>query len=70
MPGLTLDEVFRSALSVVGAERIMFGTDSSYFPRGWQKNVYDDQKAALDRIGVATADQDLIFGGTFDRLFS
>jgi predicted TIM-barrel fold metal-dependent hydrolase len=70
MPGLTLDEVFRSALSVVGAGRILFGTDSSYFPRGWQKNVYDDQKAALDRIGVGTADQDLIFGGTFDRLFS
>lgn len=70
MPGLTLDEVFRSALSVVGAERILFGTDSSYFPRGWQKNVYDDQKAALDRIGVGAADQDLIFGGTFDRLFS
>jgi predicted TIM-barrel fold metal-dependent hydrolase len=70
MPGLTLDEVFRSALSVVGAERILFGTDSSYFPRGWQKNIYDDQKAALDRIGVASADQDLIFGGTFDRLFS
>jgi predicted TIM-barrel fold metal-dependent hydrolase len=70
MPGLTLDEVFRSALSVVGAGRILFGTDSSYFPRGWQKDIYDDQKAALDRIGVASADQDLIFGGTFDRLFS
>jgi uncharacterized protein len=70
MPGLTLDEVFRSALAVVGAGRILFGTDSSYFPRGWQRSIYDDQKAALDRIGVAAADQDMIFGGTFNRLFS
>jgi predicted TIM-barrel fold metal-dependent hydrolase len=68
-PGLTLDDVFRAALAVVGPGRILFGTDSSYFPRGWQRSVYDDQKAALDRLGVSAADQDEIFGGTFDRLF-
>jgi len=69
MPGLTLDDVFRSALAVVGPDRILFGTDSSHFPRGWQRNIYDDQKSALDRLGVAAADQEMIFGGTFDRLF-
>jgi len=66
---LTLDDVFRAALAVVGPGRILFGTDSSYFPRGWQRGVYDEQKAALDRLGVAAADQDEIFGGTFNRLF-
>ena len=70
VPGLTLDEVFRAALSVVGPGRILFGTDSSYFPRGWQQNIYQEQKAALDRIGVAAADQDMIFGGTFNHLFN
>ena len=64
-----VDEVFRAALAVVGPGRILFGTDSSYFPRGWQRGVYEEQKAALDRIGVAAADQDAIFGGNFDRLF-
>jgi len=68
-PGLTLDDVFRAALAVVGPGRILFGTDSSYFPRGWQRSVYDEQKAALDRLGVAAADQDAIFGGTFNTLF-
>jgi predicted TIM-barrel fold metal-dependent hydrolase len=68
-PGLTLDEVFRAALAVVGPGRILFGTDSSYFPRGWQRGVYDEQKAALDRLGVAAADQDAIFGGNFNRAF-
>ena len=35
-PGLTLDAVFRQALAVVGPRRLLFGTDSSFFPRGWQ----------------------------------
>ena len=69
-PGLTLPDVFRAALSVVGSGRILFGTDSSYFPRGWQRGVYEEQRAALAHAGVAAADQDAIFGGTFDRLFS
>ena len=68
-PGLTLSDVFRAALSVVGSGRILFGTDSSYFPRGWQRGVYEEQRAALDHCGVAAADQDAIFGGTFNRLF-
>jgi len=69
-PGLTLDDVFRAALAVVGPGRILFGTDSSFFPRGWQRGVHEEQRATLERLGVAAADQDMIFGGTFDRLFS
>jgi predicted TIM-barrel fold metal-dependent hydrolase len=68
-PGLTLDDVLRAALAVVGPGRILFGTDSSSFPRGWQRSVYDEQKAALDRLGIAATDQDLIFGGNFNRAF-
>jgi uncharacterized protein len=68
-PGLTLEAVFRSALSVVGPERVLFGTDSSFFPRGWQKGIYDTQRAALDAIGVSVEDQARIFGGNFERLF-
>ncbi len=36
-PGLTLEAVFRQALAVAGPERLLFGTDSSFFPRGWQQ---------------------------------
>jgi predicted TIM-barrel fold metal-dependent hydrolase len=68
-PGLTLDQVFRAALAVIGPGRILFGTDSSYFPRGWQRSVHDEQRASLDRLGVAAADQDMMFGGTFERVF-
>ena len=68
-PGLTLETVFTSARSVTGARRLLFGTDSSFFPRGWQHGIYDAQKASLDAIGVPAEDQALILGGNFDRLF-
>jgi predicted TIM-barrel fold metal-dependent hydrolase len=69
IPGLTLDEVFRTALSVAGPSRLLFGTDSSFFPRGWQRSVFDTQKGIVSRLAVSAADEALIFGGNFDRLF-
>jgi predicted TIM-barrel fold metal-dependent hydrolase len=68
-PGLTLDDVFATALHVAGPSRLLFGTDSSFFPRGWQLPVYSEQKRVLDRLGVAEDQQAQIFGGNFDRLF-
>jgi predicted TIM-barrel fold metal-dependent hydrolase len=68
-PGLTLDAVLKAALSVVGPSRLLFGTDSSFFPRGWQKAIYDTQKQIVDSAGVSAADAALVFGGNFDRLF-
>ena len=68
-PGLTLADVFRTALSVVGPSRLLFGSDSSFFPRGWQKPVFDEQQNVLKTLGVTAADQVAIFGGNFERLF-
>src|SRR5687768_2209731 len=68
-PGLTLEAVFATALSVVGASRLLFGTDSSFFPRGWQRAVFDAQRAAFRSIGHSAEDEALVFGGNFDRLF-
>ena len=68
-PGLTLEAVFRQALAVAGPERLLFGTDASFFPRGWQRPVYDTQAAALDAIGVGVDDRAKILGGNFERLF-
>jgi predicted TIM-barrel fold metal-dependent hydrolase len=69
-PGLTLASVFRQALAVAGAERLLFGTDSSFFPRGWQRPVHEVQVATLDEIGASPSAQASIFGGNFDRLFA
>jgi hypothetical protein len=69
VPGLTLEQVFKTALDVVGPERLLFGTDSSFFPRGWNREVYERQQAALNAIGVSKPAQDKIFGDNFARLF-
>ena len=67
--GLTLVDVFRQALLVAGPSRLLFGTDSSFFPRGWNRPVFDAQFQALRQLGVPEPDLALIFGGNFDRLF-
>ena len=48
--------VFRRALEVVGPRRLLFGTDSSFFPRGWQRPIFDAQAKALYELGVSGAD--------------
>jgi len=68
-PGLTLDDAFKTALAVLGPRRLLFGTDSSFFPRGWQRGVYEQQKAIVSQLGLRAEDEELIFGGNFDRLF-
>lgn len=67
---LTLRDVFARALDVVGPNRLLFGTDSSFFPRGWQKGVFEDQQRVLDELKVSADDQSKIFGGNFEKVFS
>lgn len=67
--GLTLSDVFRRALTVVGPERLIFGTDSSFFPRGWHRVIYGAQRTCLDGLGVEPEVSDKIFGGNFERIF-
>ena len=69
VPGSRPRPVFESALAAAGATRLLFGTDSSFFPRGWQRGIYEQQQATLDELGVSDEDKTLIFGGNFDRLF-
>jgi predicted TIM-barrel fold metal-dependent hydrolase len=68
-PQLTLEGVFRQALVVAGPDRIIFGTDSSFFPRGWQRPIYEAQVSALAAAGVGDEDRAKILAGNFDRLF-
>ena len=67
--GLTLADVFRQALLVAGPGRLLFGTDSSFFPRGWNRAICDAQYAALRQLALPEPDLNAIVGGNFDRLF-
>jgi uncharacterized protein len=68
-PGLTLDKVFRTALDLLGPKRLLFGTDSSFFPRGWQSGIRETQRNVLDRLGLTPEEKNDIFVGNFERLF-
>jgi predicted TIM-barrel fold metal-dependent hydrolase len=69
-PHLTLRDVYARALDVVGPSRLLFGTDSSFFPRGWQRAIREEHGDILTALAVETPAQELIFGGNFDRVFS
>lgn len=59
---LDLETVFRRALDVAGPRRLLFGTDSSFFPRGWVQAVFARQVEVLARIGINRADAAAILG--------
>jgi predicted TIM-barrel fold metal-dependent hydrolase len=65
---MTLADVFSRALGVFGPERILFGTDSSTFPRGWRADLLDAQRKALAELSLPKAQQDLVFGGNAERI--
>jgi predicted TIM-barrel fold metal-dependent hydrolase len=50
--GLDLRSVFRRAVDLLGIERLLFGTDSSFFPRGWHSAIFDQQVKALYELGL------------------
>lgn len=65
---INLKTVFKRALEVAGASRLVFGTDSSFFPRGWNREILDAQMHALRELGTSENDARLIFGGNLERL--
>jgi predicted TIM-barrel fold metal-dependent hydrolase len=66
--GLDLKTVFARALEVAGAGRLLFGSDSSFFPRGWNAGVFEAQAGALLELGIGAQEAHFIFGGNLERL--
>ena len=67
---LDLRAVYRRALDVAGPRRLLFGTDSSFFPRGWNAQVFEAQTRALYEIGIPSETVRLIFHDNLVHLFS
>jgi predicted TIM-barrel fold metal-dependent hydrolase len=63
VPKPSLREVFERALEVAGPSRLLFGTDSSFFPRGWNSGVFERQLEALADLRIAPEHARAIFGG-------
>ncbi len=67
---LDLRQVFQRALDVVGPKRLLFGTDSSFFPRGWHYQIFEEQATALYELGISAADSRGIFGENLLRILA
>ena len=68
--GLDLRTVFRRAIDVLGMDRLLFGSDSSFFPRGWNATVFDQQATALYELGYDEQQVRGIFGANLDRFLA
>lgn len=65
---LTLAEVFHRTKAVFGAERLLFGTDSGAFPRGWRKDIFEAQLAAMHAAAFTEREIALVLGGNAERM--
>ncbi len=68
VPKMTLTEVFERAISALGVERVLFGTDSGTTAqyRTWIRYM---QQRTLEEMGLSDADRDLILRGNASRIF-
>jgi len=57
---LNLEILFRKYRETIGAERIIFGTDSSWFPRGFCKAYLDEQIRAMINVGYSDDEIDRV----------
>ncbi len=65
--GLDLRTVYRRAIDLVGQGRLLFGTDSSYFPRGWNAAVFEQQTKALYELGLDAVQAEQILSGNLEE---
>jgi hypothetical protein len=56
-----LRSVFQKALEVFGASRILFGSDSGLFPRGYRYDIVDNQTKLAQEMRLQLADAKKIF---------
>jgi uncharacterized protein len=66
---LDLRAVFRRSIDVIGEARLLFGTDSSFFPRGWHAEVFKQQTTALYELGLNKEQAEQILCLNLERVF-
>ena len=67
---MNLSDVFVRALDVIGPGRILFGSDSSWFPRGWVHQVFETQMESVKATGADPETIQAIFGGNLRKLIA
>jgi predicted TIM-barrel fold metal-dependent hydrolase len=65
---IDLEGLFRKVLETVGPDRLVFGSDSSYFPRGFSVQYLREQLKACRSIGLEKENVEKIFYGNAAKL--
>jgi uncharacterized protein len=47
---IDLKQIFRKMITTGGSHKVLFGTDSTFFPRGWRINVLEAQVQACNEL--------------------
>ncbi len=66
--GLDLRTVWQRAIDVLGTGRLLSGTDSSFFPRGWNAESFEQQAKTLYELGLSTTDVSNILRSNLENL--
>jgi len=66
---MTTQLAFQKYYETIGPSRIIFGTDSSWFPRGFSYRYLQDQVRDVRQMNWKQEDIALVFGGNAARLF-
>jgi predicted TIM-barrel fold metal-dependent hydrolase len=66
--GLELATVFRRSIEVLGVSRLLFGSDSSYFPRGFHSAILEQQSKALYELGLDAQQASQILCSNLEQL--
>jgi len=65
---LTLEDLFRKAFETIGPERVLFGTDSAAFPRGFAQRYLDEQLRVCYTLNLREEAIARVFGGNAAEL--
>ena len=65
---ITVKSLLRKYLETVGHERIIFGSDSSWFPRGFSVRYFEDQVRDLRELNASNDQMEAIFNGNARKL--
>lgn len=63
-----LKDVFAKVIDVFGVDRIIFGTDSGVFPRGYRVDILNQQLEIIKELGLSDDEAQKILAGNIKRL--
>lgn len=65
---IDLKILFRKVIETVGPDRVIFGSDSSYFPRGFSASYLSEQLRVCQTVGLEKGSIEKIFSKNAAKL--